>query len=292
MKKILFAFLMFFLFTSLLQAQWWTSGGNLLWPYGDVKINKGLSAGDDLKYNYETNFSEIIRAKHHFLASQETWYGGSLFANFDDGTNTIKKIQPGSRMNGIDNFVWQKNNDTVFNSTGMQIQIRWEPKEGAVYRDPTWPQANSVWSYLVLGKLPYKSNFTTGNLGIYDAVIDETPSVTVVDTIPFSNVYAYHFRFGAGNKHRYPMFYSYYSDLSSYSAATKILNGYHFYGNGDYPSYFGGVVSAKQFQLNALNTAPANATATGTTGEIRIDANYIYVCVATNTWKRVAIATW
>jgi hypothetical protein len=37
---------------------------------------------------------------------------------------------------------------------------------------------------------------------------------------------------------------------------------------------------------------PASATATGTTGEIAWDANYIYVCTATNTWKRVAISTW
>ena len=37
---------------------------------------------------------------------------------------------------------------------------------------------------------------------------------------------------------------------------------------------------------------PASASATGTTGEICWDANYIYVCTATNTWKRTAIATW
>ena len=37
---------------------------------------------------------------------------------------------------------------------------------------------------------------------------------------------------------------------------------------------------------------PASAAATGTAGMICWDANYIYVCVATNTWKRVAIATW
>ena len=39
-------------------------------------------------------------------------------------------------------------------------------------------------------------------------------------------------------------------------------------------------------------TAPASATSTGTTGQIATDVNYIYVCVATNTWKRVAIADW
>ena len=37
---------------------------------------------------------------------------------------------------------------------------------------------------------------------------------------------------------------------------------------------------------------PASATAAGTAGEIAWDANYIYVCTATNTWKRVAISTW
>jgi len=37
---------------------------------------------------------------------------------------------------------------------------------------------------------------------------------------------------------------------------------------------------------------PASASATGTAGEIAWDADYIYVCVASNTWKRVAIDTW
>ena len=39
-------------------------------------------------------------------------------------------------------------------------------------------------------------------------------------------------------------------------------------------------------------TVPASASATGTAGDIAWDSDYIYVCVATNTWKRVAIATW
>ena len=37
---------------------------------------------------------------------------------------------------------------------------------------------------------------------------------------------------------------------------------------------------------------PATAGAIGHQGSIAWDANYIYVCVATNTWKRAAIATW
>jgi len=39
-------------------------------------------------------------------------------------------------------------------------------------------------------------------------------------------------------------------------------------------------------------TAPASATSTGTVGTIMWDSNYIYVCIAAGTWKRVAITTW
>jgi hypothetical protein len=53
-----------------------------------------------------------------------------------------------------------------------------------------------------------------------------------------------------------------------------------------------GSLTGSQFKLSALNTAPASASATGVTGEIRYDSDYMYVCVATNTWKRALIATW
>lgn len=37
---------------------------------------------------------------------------------------------------------------------------------------------------------------------------------------------------------------------------------------------------------------PATAGAAGITGTVAWDASYIYICTATDTWKRVAIATW
>jgi hypothetical protein len=54
----------------------------------------------------------------------------------------------------------------------------------------------------------------------------------------------------------------------------------------------GGAIRTAQYKLSALNTTPTSAAATGTLGEIRYDANYMYVCIATNTWKRSAITTW
>ena len=44
--------------------------------------------------------------------------------------------------------------------------------------------------------------------------------------------------------------------------------------------------------LSVATQTPASAGAAGTTGTITWDTNYIYICTATNTWKRVAIATW
>lgn len=39
-------------------------------------------------------------------------------------------------------------------------------------------------------------------------------------------------------------------------------------------------------------STPASAGATGEAGQIAWDSSYIYICTATNTWKRVAISTW
>ena len=42
----------------------------------------------------------------------------------------------------------------------------------------------------------------------------------------------------------------------------------------------------------ASDDAPATASSSGTTGDIAYDSNYLYVCVATDTWKRVELSTW
>jgi len=52
------------------------------------------------------------------------------------------------------------------------------------------------------------------------------------------------------------------------------------------------LVQAGQYKIPELNTAPATATSTGTLGEIRYTAGFIYVCIATNTWRRTALTAW
>jgi hypothetical protein len=52
-----------------------------------------------------------------------------------------------------------------------------------------------------------------------------------------------------------------------------------------------GQVNMGSIKLDAMNTAPASATATGVLGEIRVTATHIYVCTATDTWVRSALTT-
>lgn len=58
-------------------------------------------------------------------------------------------------------------------------------------------------------------------------------------------------------------------------------------------SRFTGAITGTKYMLSALNAAPSSSTDTGTVGEIRVTADYIFICVGTNTWKRSPIfSTW
>jgi hypothetical protein len=63
------------------------------------------------------------------------------------------------------------------------------------------------------------------------------------------------------------------------------------YGNTTDPGAGNIILNGNQIIIGTAQT-PASATAAGTAGTICWDANYIYVCTATNTWKRTAISTW
>tara|TARA_R110002110_G_scaffold22933_2_gene88229 strand:- start:199 stop:1761 length:1563 start_codon:yes stop_codon:yes gene_type:complete len=53
-----------------------------------------------------------------------------------------------------------------------------------------------------------------------------------------------------------------------------------------------GLVSVYDDLAITSPTVPASASATGVAGTVSWDADYIYICTATDTWKRVAISTW
>jgi hypothetical protein len=57
---------------------------------------------------------------------------------------------------------------------------------------------------------------------------------------------------------------------------------------------------ARRFSINTLSqqlsnskvvTVPASTTSSGNIGEMAFDENYIYICVAENTWRRMSAST-
>jgi hypothetical protein len=50
-------------------------------------------------------------------------------------------------------------------------------------------------------------------------------------------------------------------------------------------------INSDKMRLRTAKT-PASASDTGNAGDICWDASYLYICTATNTWKRAALSTW
>lgn len=44
--------------------------------------------------------------------------------------------------------------------------------------------------------------------------------------------------------------------------------------------------------IRIVEKTPASASAAGEVGHIAFDASYLYLCIAKNTWRRIAHASW
>ena len=111
--------------------------------------------------------------------------------------------------------------------------------------------------------------------------------VTIGDSIKFSEDSTSKFGFFAGQDN----FFIYNEGSLQFECNSTTTTLYH---SGVYKFYTAtnGVKLNGQITLPALNTAPSSATDTGTLGEIRWAADYVYLCTATDTWVRAALATW
>jgi len=72
------------------------------------------------------------------------------------------------------------------------------------------------------------------------------------------------------------------------SNTLTVGNGLNVYGTTNVSSTLtvsGGLISS-------TSHTPAGPTDIGTTGQIAWDSNYVYICIATNTWKRSPLNTW
>ena len=80
----------------------------------------------------------------------------------------------------------------------------------------------------------------------------------------------------------------YYHTSAQVTLATE---NYFMKNDVDMPLDTMGSVVSKDYKIKALNTAPSSATDTGILGEIRYTSDAVYLCIATNTWKKSELLT-
>jgi hypothetical protein len=138
-------------------------------------------------------------------------------------------------------------------------------------------------------------------VGYYCALSGSNPNAIVEDyyaytsndnttgSIQITDAYTSFASFGLKNANLVVNEYiGYYHTSSQVNLATK---NYFMLNDVDMPLDTVGAVISKEYSVKALNSAPSSASDTGTTGEIKFTSDAIYVCTATDTWKKADITT-
>jgi hypothetical protein len=126
-------------------------------------------------------------------------------------------------------------------------------------------------------------NATVGDHFGFNSQDFSTGAITITDT------YASFSSFGLTNTNLIVNEYVGYFHKSN--NPTLATDNYFMKNESDMPLDTVGSIISKDYSIKALNSAPSSATDTGTTGEIRFTSDAIYVCTATNTWKKSDILT-
>jgi hypothetical protein len=134
MKKLFFLITLYSILTTTSHAQWWVSGGNLLWPYGNVTINKDLNVDGAINgaKSYVFLFSHdggtgnpSINVLFNNIGSNSSWIRvspGLYRTTFTDITFDNTKAF-NTHSVGIDNGDTQFHYLTYINASYLYIQI-------------------------------------------------------------------------------------------------------------------------------------------------------------------------
>lgn len=207
------------LFISQSFGQWWVSGGNLSWPYGNVSV-KGTFKSQRVQNN---DFSEFLTDVN------------------DSAQVAANLIVTSSNMDvRVDDFTAKniiQNGNVAFGSTAWMWQTG-----GAI--DDSYSMSGFVGS-IGLGKTT--SDTISNAFGIRSRIFSSDVNNWV------RNYYGFHVKADAWFQALIINAYGYYSDGSSFSTSANAENFYHFYGEGDAPSYFGGAMIQKVYTYDVAN---------------------------------------
>ena len=269
------------------------------------QLQCGPMASGDLKVYWDTSDGNIVNKTGHLYIKNQS-DDKSIYLNTDDGAGgdtTYIKVDGLSEYTEfpkntrhLDNVYAQfgSSNDGHIYHTGTDMTIQNSYDDGDLKfksDDGSGGVADYFWldGGIVKTRVAKDMNFednvkaSFGNVVTPDLEIyHDTGNSYIVDTGTGS------LKVGAANWHLMDSALAAYMMTATPGAECNL----YFNGSGRFITTSDGVKVTGQYNVAALNTAPASASAAGTLGEIRYTADYIYVCTATNTWKRTALSTW
>ena len=241
---------------------WAASSGSPGSPTNSVQYNNsGSFAGmNDVVYNGDQSLTFGTGA-----------IGFRLKTNVNAGNSTTLTIQPGDSTAGSPGslFLYGSSQGTNGQTAG-RVEIT---------------GGNGVSATAIAGNLYLAGGYTTGSGSAGSATLagGQSTSGTHGDSI----LATYH---ASTSQLRYR--------LRVDQAGAWYIGATGAYGSGESAGTTGQVLTSNgtsaspTWQEVAGSVAPSSATDTGRAGEIRYDSSWIYVCIATNTWKRSPLSTW
>jgi len=229
MKRFIFI-LIFISFSSNAFPQWLVDGGNLIWPYGNAKLSNGMlhsikTTTGEIKDWYSGTPIQPILSEH--IVQYDTNRVGFAYGGF---FNIIPQLTDDAYVDGNTNF--------------------WGERLSAIMGQFTINDACSVDISLASGISTYFNSWNYKHtLTNYSAFISDGYA-GLQDSALVTNFYGYTSRLPIDlNVTNYYGFYSREMFTSSYTPTLF----YHFYGEGDHPSYFGGDIFSSGDSLSLAN---------------------------------------
>lgn len=238
-KFFLISFYFSLLISSNSFSQWWVNGGNAIWPNGNVSVTKGIFKA----YN---SYSALAQDNgFHFFGSYQSSLpfstsrpGGSvnIFEQFDEPINSLMSTL------SVYGIYRQKVNSSNLSSIsgsprGLQLKLITQ------FDNKVQPSALSSGIDI---ELTHSGNYSLG----YSYGLRLIPQLT--DTGGVNWLYGIYLDTPWGTSTGlYQNYYAFYSNILN---RDYILNKvYHFYGEGDAPSYFGGAMIQKVYTPDVSN---------------------------------------
>lgn len=159
-------------------------------------------------------------------------------------------------------------NDTLQTVSGVANLLKIDLATGT----PRWKtndvKISGTENIISLGDVPDSTTLVWNNTGLYGSriTINEENKTATATRFPMP-VYGNYFQLNGGSNYKYPYLYSFYSNLVD-GNTNEIERGYHFYGKGNFPSYFGGNILTDGVIISGGDTVITSSSGSSIIGTV------------------------